>query len=369
MSEGIFALSQRKPFRSILDTDIEEFITELQAVGYSTPTLRKKRTVARAFARWSNRRKSVIAPLNESTVDTFLARSSRRRKAQITFEASALRLFLAHLGCITGAAVSVRSTQRTPVFQWEQRYVDFLRSERGLVENSIRVYQPHVHHLLLELAAKHGAANPDKLNVEMVRSYLLERAQGRSSEWARLLTVALRSFFGFLYLHGETKINFSACVPAVRKWSQATVPARLSPEEVKRALAVPDRSTPVGRRDYAILLLLARLGLRAGEIVGLELDDLHWRTGEIVIHGKGQRLDKVPLPKEAGQALAQDPVQRSGSRCLPTRIPESECASAGTDRPSRHRPYCAAGACSCRNTPEHPGCRAPLSPQPGKSND
>lgn len=303
MPEAIGIPSQERPFRCILDVDVEEFLTELKVAGYSKSALRKKRTVARAFARWSGRRKLVIATLNESAVGKFLARSPRRRKARITYEAATLSAFLEHLGCGTGD--DVRPTQHTPVFPWEERYVDFLRGERGLAENSIRVYQPHVHQLLSELAAKYSAANPQKLNVEMVRSHLLDRAQGRSSEWTRLLSVALRSFFGFLYIRGETQLNFSVCVPAVRKWSQVTVPGRFSPEEVKRALAVPDRSTPVGRRDYAILLLLARLGLRAGEIVGLELEDLHWRTGEIAICGKGQQKDTVPLPREVGQAVAQ----------------------------------------------------------------
>jgi site-specific recombinase XerD len=89
----------------------------------------------------------------------------------------------------------------------------------------------------------------------------------------------------------------------VRRWSRAPVHAFLEPEDVERALVVPDRTTPVGRRDYAILLLLARLGLRAGEVVTLELGDIRWRSAEIVIRGKGRHVDRLPLVADVGEAL------------------------------------------------------------------
>jgi integrase/recombinase XerD len=90
----------------------------------------------------------------------------------------------------------------------------------------------------------------------------------------------------------------------VRKYRQAVVPAFLSPDEVERVLMATDRSTPSGRRDHAILLLLARLGLRAGEVVSLELDDIRWRAGEIVVRGKGRMVDHLPLLSDVGEALA-----------------------------------------------------------------
>jgi site-specific recombinase XerD len=93
-------------------------------------------------------------------------------------------------------------------------------------------------------------------------------------------------------------------VPSVRRWRQAEIPVFLTPEEVERILVTPDLARSRGRRDHAILLLLARLGLRAGEIVALELDDLHWRTAEIVIHGKGRTQQRLPLLAEVGEALA-----------------------------------------------------------------
>jgi len=102
----------------------------------------------------------------------------------------------------------------------------------------------------------------------------------------------------------ETTIDLSLSVPTVRKWRQAEVHGFLSPDEVEHILSTTDRSTPRGRRDHAILLLLARLGLRAGEIVTLELGDILWRTGEIVIRGKGRTQDRLPLLSDIGESLA-----------------------------------------------------------------
>ena len=118
------------------------------------------------------------------------------------------------------------------------------------------------------------------------------------------MAVALRSFCHFLFLRGDTARDLYESVPSVRKWRQSTVPTFLTPEQQEALIASADQSTPTGRRDYAILQLLARLGLRAGEIVAIELDDIHWRSGELVVHGKGQMVQHVPLPSEVGEAIA-----------------------------------------------------------------
>lgn len=192
----------------------------------------------------------------------------------------------------------------SPVGEFQRQYVHYLRNERGLTENSIRVYSPYIHDFLTELVASSGSASPGELDAVTVQDFLLDRIRNRSSEYSRLLATALRSFLSFLFLRGETVIDLSLCIPTVRRWRQAAVPALLSPEEVERVIAAPDRSTPGGCRDYAILLLLARLGLRAGEIVVLELGDIRWRTAEIVIRGKGRLLDRLPLLSDIGKALA-----------------------------------------------------------------
>jgi site-specific recombinase XerD len=117
------------------------------------------------------------------------------------------------------------------------------------------------------------------------------------------MTTAFRSFFSFLFQSGELQADLAVSVPTVADWRLSTVPKHLRPEEVRRLLGVCDRKTSAGRRDYAILLLLARLGLRAGEVVSLDLDDIDWRAGEILIRGKGLLHDRMPLPVDVGEAL------------------------------------------------------------------
>lgn len=120
-----------------------------------------------------------------------------------------------------------------------------------------------------------------------------------------MMVTALRALFRFLFQAGELGIDLGAAVPTVPDWRLATIPRALAPQEVEQLLAACDEKTATGRRDRAILLLLARLGLRAGEVVALELDDLHWRAAEITIRGKkGLRHDRFPLPKDVGAAVA-----------------------------------------------------------------
>jgi site-specific recombinase XerD len=118
------------------------------------------------------------------------------------------------------------------------------------------------------------------------------------------MATALRSFFRFLFQDGQTDGDLARAIPAVPQWRLAEVPKYLEPEEVERVLRACQRDTTGGRRDQAILLLLARLGLRASEVIALELDDIDWRAGVLTVRGKGCSHDSLPLPADVGQALA-----------------------------------------------------------------
>lgn len=121
---------------------------------------------------------------------------------------------------------------------------------------------------------------------------------------ARLMVTALRSFFRFLFQVGETKTNLADAIPAIRSWRWSGVPKFLKPEEVQRLIDGCDQATAVGRRNRAVLLLLARLGLRAAEVIALQLNDIDWRAGVLTIRGKGRFHDRLPLPPEVGEAVA-----------------------------------------------------------------
>jgi site-specific recombinase XerD len=178
-----------------------------------------------------------------------------------------------------------------------------LKRERGLQQATVDGYRPFVHRLLVE-RFRDEPLHLERLDPSDISSFVQRHAHSMSPKRAQLMLSALRSFFRFLLQQGEIATDLAACVPAVADWRLSTVPKYLGAEEVERLLDSCDRRTRIGRRDHAILLLLARLALRASEVVALELDDLDWRGGEIVVRGKGQRHDRLPLLREVGQALA-----------------------------------------------------------------
>jgi len=185
-----------------------------------------------------------------------------------------------------------------------RQYQSYLRRDRGLSEHSVHVYVPYIRDFLATEVKRASRFSPGAFSALIIRQYLVDTTRNRSEEYRRLLAVSLRSFFRFLFIYGHASQDLSSSVPVVRKYRQSVPPFFLSPDEVERALSVIDHSTARGRRDYAVVLLLARLGLRASEVVLLELDDIHWRTGEIVIRGKGGIVEPLPLVSDVGKALA-----------------------------------------------------------------
>jgi len=287
--------------QSLLDDQIEPFLQQLRDAGYAERTLRKKRTIARAFARWAKRKGIATIDLNDGHADAFARRLPRVGEPRLKFELAAVRLFLGNLRATAGLQWPAPQAL-TSTTSLLQQYENHLRNDRGLAENSLRVYLPLIRTFLASKLAGNGF--PRSLKALKIRDFVVAQTRNRSPEYVRLLATALRSFCRFLFLFGHMAVDLAPSVPRVCKFRQSTPPAFLAPEEVARAMAAIDRSTPRGRRDYAILLLLARLGLRAGEIVSLELDDICWRTAEIVVRGKGRTVERLPLLRDVGEALA-----------------------------------------------------------------
>ena len=294
--------SERVGLPGPLEAYVDSFLDDQRVAGYSPNTLAVRRAMAVAFARWAETQAITELSLDEEHVKAFITR--RTQRAATEKEQATARRFLAHLRA-RGVLPPAESRPGAPADALVARYTTFLRQDRGLAENSILVYAPCAREFLAYRLAQAGTLALDRLDAETIRASLLGRIRNQSSESSRLVTVALRSLLRFLFLRGETPRDFSAAVPTIRTYRQAGVPALLAPEEVERVLATPDRSTPRGRRDYAILLLLAGLGLRASEVVSLELDDWRWRTGELVVRGKGPRVDHLPLVVDGGRALAE----------------------------------------------------------------
>jgi site-specific recombinase XerD len=184
-----------------------------------------------------------------------------------------------------------------------EQYQHHLRQERGLAEGTIKKYAPIVRTFLAETFPL-GIPDLFQISPDNIARFIQRQAERVTTKDAPTVVTALRSFLRHLLHRGAIQTDLAACVPTIATWSQSKVPKFLAAEQIQSLLDSCDRNSAIGKRDYCILLLLARLGLRAGEVVTLTLDDIDWEAGVITVRGKGKRVAQMPLPAEVGAALA-----------------------------------------------------------------
>ena len=177
----------------------------------------------------------------------------------------------------------------------------WLDRERGLSPVSVRCYSKQAKYFL---AAIGGPAAVSGLDAAKVTAFMVGHCRDRSTWSAKAMVTSLRAFLRFAHATGRTAVPLAGAVPAVASWRLSALPRGLPAAEIERLLAGCDRDTAAGLRDYAVLSLLARLGLRGAEAAGLQLGDIGWRAGEVTVCGKGSRTERLPLPAPAGEALA-----------------------------------------------------------------
>ena len=189
----------------------------------------------------------------------------------------------------------------------QNRIVDefgaYLQTERGLTLKSVIRYRPVVCRFVHELCPT-GEADIGKLRPQDVVRYIERHAKDGSPRTGQAMCTAVRVFLRYLHHRGMIALPMTGCVPSVRRWKLASLPAHLPPRQVREAIDSCDRRTVIGRRDYAILMLLAKLGLRADEVATLTLDDIDWRAGEMLVHAKGRQRTRMPMPPDVGAAIA-----------------------------------------------------------------
>ena len=177
-------------------------------------------------------------------------------------------------------------------------YELYLREERGLTAPAARQYRE------VSRAFLSRGRETSELTTADVTAFVLREARTCSVGYAKLKVTALRSFLSYLFVQGRLARDLRSAVPSVAGWRLSSLPRGLAPDVVRRLLRSCDRRRPAGRRDYAVMLLMLRLGLRAREIAALELEDLDWVQGELTVRGKGRQLDRLPLPHDLGRAIA-----------------------------------------------------------------
>jgi integrase/recombinase XerD len=186
-----------------------------------------------------------------------------------------------------------------------ERYRHYLTVERGLGGATACNYAEAVRPFLRGRLSSDGRdLDLKQLQLADVIAFVVARCPYQSRGAAAQTVTALRSLLGFLYVEGTIERGLSMAVPKVAAWRLAGLPRDLEPTQVGSLLASCDRRRARGRRDFAIVTTLVRLGLRSGEVAALELDDIDWRAGEIVVHGKGNRAERLPLPVDVGEAIA-----------------------------------------------------------------
>ena len=287
----------------LLGPHLDSFIEVVSDLGYSRLRIFVRLRLLGDLERWLQRNAFGVNDLKEEVVDRFLKERRRTKKSRAMGDPLSLRQFLDHLRQRGTVREAESTIDQSPLAALERRYEEYLRKERGLSPLTPGRYWVFLRHFLLERFGN-GPIQLHELAPADISGFLLRHARSSTPGVARLMVSALRSFFRFLFRYGETGSDLSRAVLTVATWRLAEVPKYLNPDEVERVVETCDRNTALGRRNRAVILLLARLGFRAGEVVSLELDDIDWRAGEITVRGKGQFHDRLPLPPDVGEALA-----------------------------------------------------------------
>ncbi len=277
------------------------FAAVLAGQGYRPNSVAAQLQLMAHLSRWMAGEGVEVDGLTPAVSEAFLV---ARRAAGYTLWLSpkALAPLLAHL---RGAGVAPRP--QAPVLSSLEvllaRFDAYLITERGVGRPTADGYVQMVRPFLAERAVG-NEVDLEGLTAADVTGFLLTACPGRSPGSAKLLVTALRSVLGFLHVEGLIPLSLADTVPSVAGRRLAGLPRSLDPGEVRRLLATCDRRTRTGRRNFAMMLLLVRLGLRAGEVRSLGLDDIDWRAGELVICGKGNRVERLPMPADVGEAVA-----------------------------------------------------------------
>jgi site-specific recombinase XerD len=281
---------------------IDDFVDGLQRQGYAQGRLVPMISLVAGFSRWLGRRAMAIPNLSDVRIDEYLRYRRARYKIK-TGDRAPLRIILGRLRSAGIVAPEPRPA-RNRIEALAEAFREYLARERQAAPLTQLSYLPSVRLFLTE---RFGNAdpNPARLTPKDVIDFVRRHAHDFGPGRAKHMLTSLRMFFRFLRFRGKTTTDLISCLPDVPNWKQTGLPKVLRPDEVERILECCDRLRPPGRRNYAILVLLARLGLRGGELVRLTLDDLHWETGEITVGGKGKRWDRLPLPDDAGRALVE----------------------------------------------------------------
>lgn len=300
-----------------LATYSDGFRLELTRQGFTANSACPQLQLMAHASRWLATQGLGVVDLTPSRVKDFL--DARRAEGYTMWlSPKAMIPMLGYLRGIGVVATPVPAAPSTPAAELIETYRIYLVQEKGLAKGTVADYL-HVARLFLATRPAEGDLGLERLSAAEVSDFVLAECTSRRVGSAKSIVCGLRSLMRYLYLSGRTEAQLAAAVPKVAGWRLAGLPKAVSPHDVARLLASCDLRSTFGRRDFAVLSIFARLGLRSGEVAALELADIDWRAGEIVVRGKGRRQERLPLPVDVGEAIAGW-LHRGRPRCESTKV-------------------------------------------------
>jgi len=309
-----FALS--RPPEGPVASYVIPFAEWLVDRGYGLVSTRNQVLMAAGFSKWLWQKGIELGDISGDHPGRYLLDRAQRPKLG---DNAALRHLLAFLRSQNAIAEELEADHNPSlVEQHVLAYEQYLQDERALSRQTIINYRPVVRDFL-NFRFSDGEVSLTQLRAVDVTNFVQKRISRLNMRRAKIITAALRSFLSYARYRGDITSDLAAAVPIVANWSLSSIPRAIGRNEVTRLLASIDRDTPVGCRDYAMILALARLGIRSSEVVSLELDDIDWVAGQIRVRGKnGQRHD-LPLPADVGKAIV-DYLRKSRPRNADCRV-------------------------------------------------
>ncbi len=292
----------RRLRRSTSARYIESFARFLAESGYSRSAGRIRLRTASEFAAWADSKAIPVAAFDEASIARFATARWRRaggiRRRPRKDELTVLPLFVTHLRSHGVVPPRVIRGPRLPALA--KAYGSWLSAHRGVQPKTREQYESKVVRLVAALGE-----NPATYNALAIRQFIMKWSKSHGLASTRFTIAVVRSFIRYLIVQGQCRVGLDAAVPQVAAWRLASLPRYVSAEAVDRIVAASGGDTPRGARNHAVLLLLARLGLRASEVAKLRIDDIAWESGTFTVRGKGRRNAVLPLPQDVGNALGR----------------------------------------------------------------
>jgi site-specific recombinase XerD len=324
----------------------------LLEAGYTPQTVRAMLKEFGSVGRWMDAEDVDIGALTVAAIESFLAdrRAAGRRRVPTVRALRSMQIYLREVGVMAAELPPSLS----PVEALVVEYRGWLLADRGLAPMTVLRYETLARRFLTARVSPADELGVADLDGAVVSRFLLAECGRVCLGSAKGKVAELRSLLRFLHVRGFTPRSLAESVPGVAGWRETTIPPTMPQSHIEALLASCDRSTLDGARDHAMLLLLARLGLRSIEIARLQLDDLDWRAGDVLVRGKARRDDRLPIPADVGAALAEYLALRGRheSRCVfltlraPTRpiradlvgdVVQRHCRQAGVPHVGPHR--------------------------------